>query len=96
MLASTIEIEDAIEVLDLSESEPDLSEVHRVIASLFFEDPAALDIRHLWTQGRLSFFRVNWWTTAGEELRVRRSTFVVVESEAHGYRVRDLTRREAA
>ncbi len=97
MLSSKIEAEDVIDIVDLPEPEPDLSEMHGAIAALFFEDPRALDARHLWTQGRRSYFRVNWWTTtAGEGSRVRRSSFVVVEREAHGYRVRDVTRREAA
>lgn len=97
MLSSRIEAEDAIDIIDLPEPESDLSEMHGAIAALLFEDQRALDVRHLWTQGRLSYFRVNWWTTtAGEGPRVRRSNFVVVEREAYGYRVRDVTRHQAA
>ncbi len=61
------------------------------IAALLFEDPANLDIRHLWTRGSFAYFRVNWWTTAAHrELGIRRSIFLRVTCRRHGYEVREL------
>jgi hypothetical protein len=67
------------------------------IAALYFEHPSRLDIRRLWTQHGLSYFRVNWWHAATDAApRVRRSAFVAVESRPYGCRVLDRTHRRAA
>ncbi len=65
-----------------------VAEMRKAIGAALFEYPRDLDIRLLWTRGRTSYFRVNWWTV--ERVRgphVRRSAFVRVEREPGGYRV---------
>lgn len=63
-------------------------EMLTAIGAALFEDARNLDIRLLWTRGRTTYFRVNWWTV--ERVRgphIRRSAFVRVEREPGGYRV---------
>jgi hypothetical protein len=64
-----------------------VAEMRAAIGAALFEDPRELDIRFLWTRGRTSCFRVNWWTTHCQEPRIRRSAFIRVEREPRGYRV---------
>jgi hypothetical protein len=81
------------------EYEPEAAQWEMVsaIAAMYFEDARDLDVRHLWTRGDLNYFRVNWWhESAAGAARVRRSAFVVVECQATGYRIVDVTHREAA
>lgn len=67
------------------------------IAIAFFENRHRLDIRHLWTRGRVSSFRVNWWALpTGGQPAIRRSAFVQVERTAAGLVVHDNTSRRAA
>ncbi len=67
-----------------------VSDMRGAIAALLFEDPAHLDIRHLWTRGRTSFFRVNWWTAVGTGVsRVSRSCFIPLEAVGGGWRIRN-------
>ncbi|MEW6253063.1 MAG: hypothetical protein AB1716_20685 [Planctomycetota bacterium] len=75
---------------------PNTAEMSAAIAAVFFECPARLDTRHLWTDGRLSYFRVNWWTVRDGATQICRSAFVVVQTDRHGWRIRELTRRNAA
>ncbi len=69
------------------ECDPAVAEMRTAIGVALFEDPRELDIRFLWTRWRTSCFRVNWWTTLGQEPRIRRSAFIRVEREPRGYRV---------
>ncbi len=66
----------------------DAAEMRWAIGAALFENPRDLDIHLLWTRGRTSYFRVNWWTV--ERVRgphIRRSAFVRVECAPGGYRV---------
>ena len=63
---------------------PCAAELRAVIAALFFERPGRLDIRHLWTTGRYSFFRVNRWSEQAS--RIAYSAFIRVEALAAGWR----------
>ncbi len=97
MLPETTAAEIEIDPLDASSTLEVPNDVQEAIASFFFEHPRALDVRCLWTRGALSYFRVNWWTEGTTHPpRVRRSAFVVVETCEHGYRIREVTRRDAA
>lgn len=82
-----------MEALDLEPS-PEL--LARVVAGYFFESPARLDVRHLWTTGGVSYVRVNWWHESGGVSRITRSAFVRVESTDQGWVIRDMTVRSAA
>jgi hypothetical protein len=74
-----------------------LVEMRTAIAALLFENPSAVDIRHLWTQGKDAYFRVNWWTTASDHgPHIRRSVFVRVTSTPHGYAVHEPRCRASA
>lgn len=67
------------------------------IAAAFFEYRDRLDIRHLWTRGSISTFRVNWWTLpTNGQAGIRRSAFVQVELTDAGLVVHDNTFRCAA
>lgn len=67
------------------------------IAAAFFEIGDRLDIRHLWTSGSISSFRVNWWTLPTDgHAAIRRSAFVQVERTDAGLVVHDHTLRRAA
>ncbi len=67
-----------------------VADIGSAIAALMFENPADLDIRHLWTRGGVAYFRVNWWTTAAHrEPRIRRSAFLRVTCRRHGYEIRE-------
>lgn len=90
----------APEIENMTDESIERSPMHlyrRLIASAFFENEARLDIRHLWTKGDVSMFRVNWWTTthAGEP-RIFRSAFVAVEKTLEGLVLQDRTCRSAA
>lgn len=82
-----------LEALDLAPT-PEL--LTRLVANHFFEHPSRLDVRHLWTTGRVSFVRANWWTERGGISRISRSAFVRVEATDDGWQVRDMTVRSAA
>ncbi len=74
-----------------------MQQYRQLIAAAFFENEARLDIRHLWTRGEVSLFRVNWWTTTHSGgPRIFRSAFVAVEQTPEGLVLRDRTRRSAA
>lgn len=97
MLRHTIEPNETIGLSEPMELDDTLSEFRQAIAAAFFEDERAVDVRHLWTRGQHSYFRVNWWSAScAAAPRVRRSAFVMVETHAYGYRVRDVTCRPAA
>ncbi len=66
----------------------DVNDMRRVIAALYFENPDRLDVRYLWTDGILTYFRVNWWLRE----HVQRSSFLAVEVRCGGWRVYDCTR----
>ncbi|MBI4716259.1 MAG: hypothetical protein HY763_00480 [Planctomycetes bacterium] len=72
---------------------PRFVEHRQAIGAYFFEDPDALDIRHLWTRGTKNFFRVNFWSTDPEsgEPRIRHSAFIVVEKNEEGCHVTERT-----
>ena len=74
---------------DRAETESlDLSEMRAAIAALLFEVPERLDVRYLWTSGRLNYFRVNWWSPRNTEVRrIVRSVFVQVEVLPDGWRI---------
>jgi hypothetical protein len=64
-------------------------QMRAALAALLFDDPAHLDIRHLWTRGRTNFFRVNWWITESTGVRrVTRSRFIPLEEVGGGWRIR--------
>ena len=62
-------------------------EAAQAAVAAFFEDTAdGIDIRHLWTDRRGAFFRVNWWRFSVQGVievgRIHRSAFVrVVEAD---------------
>ncbi|MEW6252427.1 MAG: hypothetical protein AB1716_17450 [Planctomycetota bacterium] len=74
-----------------SETLTDVTDMQRVIAALYFESPNTLDIRPLWVDGTLTYFRVNWWRRG----HVARSAFLAVEVRREGWRVYDYTRQAA-
>lgn len=98
MLPCSVEQDETLGLADRPEAEPrDLREMRAAIAALFFELPQRLDIRHLWTQGRLDYFRVNWWSTpATGARRIVRSAFVRVETLRDGWRIQAFPERAAA
>ena len=73
------------------ETPVDAVDMQQVISDLYFESPPALDVRRLWSEGPITYFRVNWWRRA----RVRQSAFLAVELRPGGWRVYDCTRRAA-
>jgi hypothetical protein len=65
-----------------------VSEMRAAITALLFESPADLDLRLLWTSGRTAYFRANRWKTVNNgRTSIRRSEFIRVTRELHGYRV---------
>jgi hypothetical protein len=81
---------------ELVDSGP-MQQCRRAIASAFYENEGRLDIRHLWTKGDVSMFRVNWWTnTHAGAPRIYRSAFVAVEKTLEGLVLEDRTCRSAA
>ncbi len=82
-----------MEAIDLEPS-PEL--LRRVVANHFFEHPSRIDVRPLWTRGRASFVRVNWWSELGGISRITRSAFIRVEPTDDGWTVIDMTARSAA
>lgn len=75
-----------------------LGDCRETIAARYFETSQRLDVRHLWTDGSISAFRVNWWkydSLTGERW-IQRSEFVVVEATLDGMIVCENTRQKAA
>lgn len=71
---------------------------HAVIAAAFSHIRGRMDVKHLWTRGDVSYFRVNWWRhdwVAGEE-RVALSEFVAVEATEAGLSVLSRPGKRAA
>ncbi len=63
-------------------------QMYTAIGAALFEDPRNLEIHLLWTRGRTSYFRVNWWSVERVRgPRIRRSAFLRVERGPGGYRV---------
>jgi hypothetical protein len=74
----------------------DVAACRRAIADAYFEPEQRLDARHLWTRGRISFFRVNWWDVdARGASRIVRSAFVSIEHTDEGPQVRGQSPRAA-
>lgn len=97
MLTQDHDTDERREQLDPLSIAVELDEMTSAIAAVFFDDARHLDVRYLWSRGTQRFFRVNWWRdAAGGSPRVLRSAFVRVEPHGPGYRVSDVTRREAA
>lgn len=73
-----------------------LTDASRAIAAKYAAESDGLDIRHVWTDPRGAFFRVNWWRHfldgTVEVSRVRRSAFVRVHSSGNGLLVEDRTK----
>ncbi len=65
-----------------------LPDMRAAIAAVLFEEPGRLDIRHLWTRGRMNYFRVNWWVTEARGVsRITHSSFIQLEAIASGWRI---------
>ena len=74
----------------------ELDDMRAAIGAVYFEDPADLDIRLLWTRGAVSYFRVNWWIVRADvNAHLRRSVFLRVTGGPDGYRVQEQTPRAA-
>ena len=65
------------------------AECRDAIGAFYFEDPAGLDVRYLWSRDGASFFRVNFWRTdlRSGEPNIRHSAFIRVEKTNSGARV---------
>lgn len=87
---------EAIWEMEAIELEPSPEMLRKVIANHYFEHPSRIDVRHLWTTGRVSYVRVNWWSESRGVSRITRSAFVRVEATDDGWSVRDMTARSAA
>lgn len=59
-----------------------LDAAEQAIAERYFDVVGNMDIRHLWTDTRGAYFRVNWWRTVSDGTtaisQIRRSAFVRV------------------
>lgn len=87
---------EAILEMEAVKLEPSPELLREVVASHFFEHPNRIDVRHLWTTGRTSFVRVNWWSENCGVSRITRSAFVRVEATDDGWVIEDMTVRSAA
>jgi len=100
MLACYVEHDETLGPAECLAPEPyNLPEMRAAIAALFFELPQRLDTRYLWTYGRVSYFRVNWWSaaaTGADARRIVRSAFVRAEELPDGWRIHELPERAAA
>ena len=69
-------------------SQPGATQIRTAIAKALFENPGDLDIRLLWTQGAITYFRVNCWVTGGRGgPQIRRSAFLRVKCTQDYYQV---------
>jgi hypothetical protein len=79
--------------MDPLDSLSTLDDMHAAIRAILFDSPERLDIRHLWTRGAISYFRVNRWSPASTgSPRIVRSSFVLVEGLDSGWRVQERSR----
>ncbi len=84
----------AVDDLDPGEHRPSshrtVAEMRTAIAAALFENQRDLDIRFLWTQGAITYFRVNRWAAGDNDgPRIQRSAFIRVTRGQHGYDVRE-------
>ncbi len=67
-----------------------MEDMRAAIRAVLFDASERVDIRHLWTRGSVSYFRVNRWSAGIEgPARIVRSSFMVVEALDSGWRVRE-------
>ena len=87
---------EAVFEIDTIEMTPNLDALRAAVADHYSESVARIDVRHLWTAGRVSFVRVNWWSERDGVAVITRSAFVRVEATGDRWCVRDVTARSAA
>lgn len=88
---------ETVGVLDAVMGPETLEAFRRLIAAAYYENAAALDVRHLWSRGGGHYFRVNWRHVGGRhDGGIYRSAFVAIDESSGAPVITDLTAGRAA